>query len=72
MEAGARCADHVRAGVKVMDDSVITYLRSTKRVTSLLERADELKKSIDEQRALLRDPRSSFDQLRRSLRERSR
>ncbi len=70
LEAGARCADHVRAGVKVIDDSVTTHLRSTERLTALLERADELKKSIEEQRTLLRDLRSSFDQLRRSLRER--
>lgn len=72
MEAGARYADHLQAGVKVMDDSVVTYLRSTSRLSALLERADELKKSIGEQRALLRDLRSSFDQLRRSLRERPR
>jgi len=72
MEAGARCADHLRTGVKVMDDSVTTYLCSTRRLTALLERTDALRKSIGEQRTLLRDLRSSFDQLRLSLRERRR
>ena len=69
MEAGARCADHLQSDVQVIDGSALNHLRLTNHLTALVEHADELKKSIREQRTLLRELRGSFDELRRSLRE---
>lgn len=68
MEAGERCADHLQTDARVIDGAELNRLRLTNRLTALLEHADELRKSIREQRALLRELRTSFDELRRSLR----
>jgi len=67
MEAAARCADHIHTDMQIIDGRSARHSRLTTRFTSLLRRADELKKSIEEQQALLRDLRTSFGELRRSL-----
>ena len=68
VEAGARCADRIHADVKV-DDRVMNHRRQAARMTALLENAEELKKSIQDQRRILRDLRQSVDLVRRSIRE---
>ena len=58
MEAGARCAERIRADASEMDSRVVNFVRQTERLHALLHCADELKVSITEQRAILRDLRS--------------
>jgi hypothetical protein len=70
MEAGARCAERICADASAMDSRVATFVRQTERLHALLHCADELKVSIAEQRAILRDLRSSIDQVRRAVRVR--
>ena len=72
VEAGARCVDKIQSDVKTIDDRTLNYFRHTARTTALLQCADELKKSIEEQRDLLRELRRSVDQVRQSMRERRR
>lgn len=69
LEAGARCAERIRTDVKVIDDRVMNHLRNAARMTALLEAADDLKRSIRDQRQILRDLRQSVDRVRRSIRE---
>lgn len=71
LEAGARCADRIHADVTTIDDRVTNRIRQTARMTALLECASELKKSIQDQRAILRDLRRSVDQVRQSIRRRA-
>ena len=71
LELGARCADRIHADVKTIDDRVTTHIRQTARMTALLGCAAELKKSIQDQRALLHDLRRSVDQVRQSIRRRT-
>jgi conjugal transfer/entry exclusion protein len=70
MEAGARCAERIRADASAMDSRVATYIRQTERLHALLHCADELKASITEQRTILRDLRLSIDQVRHAIRRR--
>jgi len=69
LEAGARCANRIHADVKIIDDRVMTHLRQAARMTALLKSADELKKSIQDQRSILRDLRQSVDRIRQSIRD---
>ena len=68
LEAGARFVDRIHADVKTIDDRVINHVRQTARMRALLGCASELKKSIRDQQAILRELRRSVDQLRHSLR----
>jgi predicted RNase H-like nuclease (RuvC/YqgF family) len=70
LEAGARCADRIHADVKTIDDRVMHHIRQTTRMTALLECASELRKSIQDQRAILGDLRRSVDKVRQSIRRR--
>lgn len=72
LEAGSRCVDRIHADVKTIDDRVMSYISQTARMTALLECATELKKSIQDQRTILRDLRRSINQVRQSIRERKR
>ena len=72
LEAGSRCADRIHADVKTIDGRVVNFISHTARMTALLESAADLKTSIQDQRAILRDLRTSIDQVRRSIRERKR
>ena len=69
LEAGARYADRIHADVKIIDDRVVNHLRQTARMSALVESADELKKSIRDQRGILRDLRQSVDRIRQSIRD---
>lgn len=69
LEAGARFADRIHADVKIIDDRVMNHLRQATRMSTLLESADELKKSIQDQRGILRDLRQSVDRVRQSIRD---
>jgi bacterioferritin-associated ferredoxin len=69
LEVGARCADRIHADVKIIDDRVMNHLRQASRMTALLVSADELKKSIRDQRNILRDLRQCVDRVRQSIRE---
>jgi prefoldin subunit 5 len=70
VEAGARCADRIHADVKTIDGREIDHVHQLSPMTALLDCASELKKSIRDQRAILRDLRRSIDQVRQSIRER--
>ena len=72
VEAGARCADRIHANVRTIDGHAINHFQHTARMTALLGSASELKKSIRDQRTLLRDLRRSLDQVRQSIRARMR
>jgi predicted RNase H-like nuclease (RuvC/YqgF family) len=72
LEAGARCADRIHADVKTIEDRVLNHLRLAARMTALCDCASELKKSIHDQRVILRDLRRSINQVRQSIRERKR
>ena len=71
LEAGARCADRIHADVKTIDDRVMNHLRQAARMTALLDCASELRKSIRDQRTILRDLRRSIHQVRQSIRTRN-
>ena len=68
VEAGARCADRIHTDVKIIDDRVMNHFRQAGRMTALLESAEELKKSIRDQRRILRGLRQSVDLVRQSIR----
>ena len=70
IEAAARCAERIRVDACEMDDRVVNYIRQTDRMHALLHCADELKASITEQRAILRDLRLSIAQVRHAIRRR--
>jgi hypothetical protein len=72
LEAGARCADRIHADVKTIDGRAINQAYQFARITALLDCASELRQSIRDQRTILRDLRSSIDQVRQSIRERKR
>jgi predicted RNase H-like nuclease (RuvC/YqgF family) len=68
IEAGARCAERLRADAGEIDSRVVTYIRQTARLHALVNCTDELRASIAEQRTILRDLRKSIDRLRQSFR----
>jgi hypothetical protein len=70
LELGARCADRIHADVETIDGRAIDHVRQVPRMTALLDCASELKKSIRDQQAILRDLRRSIDQVRQSICER--
>jgi predicted RNase H-like nuclease (RuvC/YqgF family) len=69
MEAGARGARRIHTEARIIDDRVMDHIRHTARLASLVERATEMKKSIEEQQVILRDLRTAFDRLRQSMRK---
>jgi hypothetical protein len=68
MEAGARHVERIHADATSRDPRVETFLRQTARHHTLSEHVGELKASIKQQRALLRDLRASLDRVRQSVR----
>jgi len=70
LEAGARCVDRIHADVKTIDEQAISHSRQIARMIALRDCASELRKSIQDQRSILRDLRRSIDQVRQSIRER--
>ena len=68
LEAGARCADRIHAEVKTIDGRAIDHLYHVSRMTALLDSASRLKKSIHDQRIILRDLRRAIDEVRQSIR----
>ena len=70
LEAGARCADRIHADVKTIDGRAVDRVHQLSRMTALLDCASALKKSIRDQRSILRDLRRAIDQVRQSIRER--
>ena len=72
LEAGARCADRIHADVTTVDDRLLNHVRQAARMTALLDCVSELRKSIRDQRVIVRDLRRSINQVRQSIRERKR
>lgn len=70
VEAGARCANRIHADVKTIDPRAVDHVHQLSRMTALVDCVSELKKSIRDQRTILRDLRRSIDQVRQSIRER--
>lgn len=65
LEAGSRFVDRIHSGVAALDGRQIRNPQQQVEMAELTRRLDDLRESVRQQRALMKQLRDSFDALRR-------
>lgn len=72
LEAGARFVDRIETGLAALDGRFASGRRRREELELLIQRLDDLRGSVRQQRALMTQLRECFDALRRQLAARRR